>query len=819
MGIALVIAAFSIYHHFSKDLPKLDSLKDYSPPVISEVFSDNGTKIGEYWTEKRLLLQPKELPKVMIQAVIASEDDRFYEHGGIDPLGILRALFENIKAGHVVQGGSTITQQVTKGLLLSRERTLDRKIKEAILATRIEKRLSKEEILYLYLNQVYFGNRAYGVEAAALNYFHKTSKELNVAEAAIIAGLAKAPSIYSPLKDFKRSKLRQEYVIDRMQNEAFITKEQAVHAKQFPLKIYSAPTDKEFNLKYAPWFTEYVRLLIQKKYGEQVPYTHGLKVYTTLDLPMQKAADNAVRMGLRELDRRQGYSGPIQHILEENYREFNQQNHQKIVADFFVDQEMTHFKDDIKKTPLRKSQLYQGLITQVDSKGERLKVQVGHEKGEILVHDYAWARKRNLNGVGYNDVYYIRDPSSTFHEGDVVWVSVKDDPNYFSLEQVPEAEAALFSYEPGTGFVRAIVGGKDFSKSEFNRAMIAMRQTGSAIKPLIYSAALDKGFTPDTLIEDSPIFYEYSPGRFWSPQNYGGEFKGPTSFRSGLVNSRNVVTVKILMDIGVDYATAYMRKLGITSPIQRYYAMALGSNDMKLYELCQAYGTFVTGGVVPELVYIKRIIDRFGQVLEEHQPKNIVPFLEQIKDREAVEPSRELNQALYEKSKSWIDSEKLELTEEEKISLFGSHIPEGYAISPRTAYTMVKLFQDIVNFGTGYKVKELKRPAGGKTGTTNDETDTWFVGFVPDLLAGVWVGFDQVKKIGGKETGGKTAAPIFTYFMKEALENTEVAQFIIPEGINLPALDAPIQMTAGGDAESGGVPRSGSSADFFIHDF
>ncbi len=841
-GILSIIALYLI---FSRDLPKLDGLKDYRPPVASEVFSSDGTKIAEFWTEKRYLLSQQEMPKVIIQAIVASEDDRFFEHKGIDYQGIFRAFIENLKAGHLVQGGSTITQQVVKSLLLTREKTFSRKIKEAILATRIERHFNKDEIINLYLNQTFFGNRAYGVEAAAQNYFHKSAKELSIAEAAMIAGLAKAPSSTSPLHDPTAAKNRQEYVIQRMYEVGYITKDQLKEANAYPLKIYESETDKDFNNHYAPWFTEYIRRTLQEKYGDQAPYTRGFRIDTTVDLSMQKAADAAVDRGVRELDKRQGYSGPVRKISPDALSKFADESHLKI-----IDEESEGMAKDIlhqstpdeilkQPTPLHANKYYEAVITNVDSAKQELGVRVGHVNGLIKMADYGWARKRDTNSQGYDGGIYIRDPKGTFSVGDVLQVKLKEaadlDPKkgyvlgstYFTLEQNPEVESALFSYEPETGFVRAIVGGKDFRQSEYNRAMQALRQTGSSIKPSIYSAALDKGYTPNSIIEDSPIYYEVTPGRFWSPQNYGGGFKGPTSFRSGLVNSRNVVTVRILMDIGCDYVTAYMRKLGITTPIQRYYSMALGSNDMKLYELSRAYGTFATGGILPELVTIKRMTDRDGNVLEEYHPRQIVSFTDQLASQNNKGKSSKANggynQELMDAGQKWIDSDHLKLTDAEKKILYGDYIPEGYTISPRTAYTMVQLMNDVVNYGTGFKVKELKRPAAGKTGTTNDETDTWFVGFVPDnLFAGVWVGFDAIKKIGAKETGGHTAAPIFLYYMQQVLKDRPVAQFVIPKGIEAAALKAPMDNDSEGDAESGGIanPDGGSGgADFFIHDF
>jgi penicillin-binding protein 1A len=832
------LTAIWLYHHFSKDLPRLDTLKDYNPSVVSEVFADDGTKIGEFWTEKRYILEPKELPKAIIEAVVASEDDRFFEHRGIDFQGIARAFLENLKAGHVVQGGSTITQQVTKSLLLSRERTYVRKIKEAILAMRIEDNFSKEEILYLYLNQIFLGNRSYGVEAAARNYFHKTARELTIAEAALIAGMAKAPSTYSPLRNYERAKERQEYVIERMYNVGLITKQQMVAAKKQQLTLYQAQTDKQFNYAHAPWFTEYIRRSVQDKYGEQVPYTHGLRIHTTLNLSMQKAADEAVMKGLRSLDRRQGYRGYLRKIAKDDISTYSKKAHLRLYKEHLKKSETIEpplTEDQINKisTPVENNRYYEAIITRVDMAKQSLEVLVGNTKGIINKKDMSLARKRADKFKGHHKAFYVKNPASRFRAGDIIQVKKKESKTVgtgseggvqmFVLEQIPLVEGALFSYEPQTGYIRAMVGGKDFRQSEFNRSVQALRQTGSVFKPMLYAAALDKGYTPATVIEDSPIYYEYSPGRIWSPQNYGGGFKGPTTFRSALVNSRNVVTVKILMDVGIDYVTAYARKLGITSPIKQYYSMALGANDMKLFEICRAYGTFPNGGILPKLVSIKRITDRYGRILEEARTNDVVPFEKQRaknQEKSANEKQQDTgyNEKLLQEGQKWIARDKLNLTEIEKRILYGNYIPEGYIISPRTAYTMVKLMNDIVNFGTGYKVRELRRPAAGKTGTTNDETDTWFVGFVPNLFAGVWVGFDKVKKLGSRETGGRTAAPIFLDYMKGALKGKKVAKFDIPKDIMTDDFDAPIDITAG-DAEAGGIIPPGTGADFFIYDF
>lgn len=846
VALALSVAGISyFFFEFSKDLPKLDNLKDYNPPVVSEVFSDDGTKVGEFWLEKRLVLSPEEIPKIMEQAIVASEDDRFFEHSGIDYFGIFRAMLENVRAGHIVQGGSTITQQVVKGLVLTREKTYKRKITEAILAKKLEDKFTKKEILYLYLNQINFGNRSYGIEAAAQNYFHKSAKELTIAEAAMLAGLPKAPSKFSPIRNYERAKSRQEYVIDRMYEEGFITKDQRDKAKKIRLTIYRAPTDKEYNNRYAPWFVEEIRRMIIAQYGENAPYMHGLKIYTTLDLKAQKAADYAVERGLSELHKRHGYTGPIKKLNAEEFATFNFANHKKLYAELF-DPDLVILTPDAEikkaKTEISENKIYQGLVTDMDIKAKTVTVQVGNHTGTILPRDYGWARPRSNASSGYNGVMYITSPEKALQVGDVIEVkkvnvtklSEADKKKYeagklyFSLEQTPLIEGALFSYDLESGYVKAIVGGKNYLTSEFNRATQAERQTGSVFKPFLYASALDKGYQLDTIIDDAPIRIPDGPGRYWEPKNYGNQYSGPMTFRNALVHSKNLVSVRIILDVGVEYVAGMLRKLGITTPVHKVYAMSLGSNDMKLSEVTRAFGTFGTGGILPQFIYVKKMTNRFGTVLEENKPVKIKPFTEQIKDGEYNKASSvsdsnlnsdNLRKDLWTEAQQWVKKDKLMLSPLEEILLYGNHIPEGYVMSPKTAYTMVQLMQDIVDHGTGYKVHELGRPAAGKTGTTNDLTDCWFVGYTPDTAAGVWTGHDQnINKVGGGETGGKAAAPIFLYYMQEFLKDKPVAQFKIPEGALLAQVGASVDVYPG-DLKHLLPEGSGSGgADFFVDD-
>lgn len=840
------IVAFSLtYQHYAKDLPKLDSLRDYNPKLVTEVFADDGTKIGEFWQERRLVLQPHEIPTLFKQAIISSEDKSFMQHSGIDYIGIIRAMIENIKAGRRSQGASTITQQVVKTFILSPERTYERKIKEAILAKRLEDTFGKEEILYLYLNQIYFGNKSYGIEAAAQNYFRKNSKNLNVAEAAMIAGLVKAPGDFSPLNNYKRAKERQEYVIKRMFEENYITAQQREEAVKFPLKIYQAPTDKEFYSRYAPWIVEKIRQDLIQKYGRDRVYKLGLKIHTTVDLKAQKAADKAVWRGLTEIHKRHGYNGPLKKLLPQEFETVFKQVSDQIYKEQFEEDLLIPPNQNLDPTQfkLNPDKIYQAVVTEVTP--QKALVQVGFIKGEIISKDYGWARPRNNNSHGYNNTIYVSDATKIFKVGDLIEVKIIPDQQdaknkklyqpgttYFSLEETPKIEGALFSYDPFTGFVKAVVGGKDFSKNEFNRATQALRQTGSIFKPFLYAASLDKGYTEDTKVEDLPIKYEYAPGKFWSPQNYGGGHSGEMLFRSALITSRNLVSVRLLMDIGLDFMVAYVRKLGITSPLAKVYPMSLGANEMKLEQVSHAFGVFPTGGILAKLIYVKKVTDRFDRVLEINEPQKIKSFQDQIKDGEHIaqvsvenmllDKEANLHADLWLNAQEWIKKDKLNLTPYEEIILYGKYIPKDYTISPKSAYTMVKIMRDVVRSGTGYEANKMKYPAAGKTGTTNDLTDCWFVGFTPNLVAGVWTGHDQNKnKVGGGETGGKAAAPIFRYYMESYLAGTEVVDFKIPEEINTTEIKSPVTILP--SSENTTTPteeiENGNAPEFLMNDF
>ena len=715
-----VLTSVIVYFYLSKDLPKISSLTDYHPSIITEIYSDDNRKIAELYHERRVVVPLSEMPAMLIEAFIASEDARFYKHKGVDFFSIVRAFIKNLEAGEIVQGGSTITQQVTKSFFLSPERSYNRKIKEAILAYRIDKTFSKQEILYLYLNQIYLGHAAYGVEAASENYFGKSAKELNLAECAILAGLPQAPSRYSPFRFPEKAKQRQIYVLNRMVAEGYITNIQATRAINVQLDIQPR---RNWYIEKVPFYTEHVRRYIEKKYGPEILYREGLKIYTCVNIEMQKIAREEIEKGLKALDKRQGYRGPLKHLRKEEIEAFSKE-----------------LQIEFDETPIEKGNTVEGVVIKVDNKNDTTTIRMGNARGVIEIADMDWARKPNPE-VPFRE-NAVKHPGRVLKEGDVILVKVKDknkDSELWSLalEQVPKAQGALLSLEAGTGHVKAMIGGRDARETQFNRAIQSRRQPGSAFKPIIYAAAIDMGYTPATTIIDSPIvFKDEEQDLKWKPKNYGKKFYGPTLFRTALAKSRNVVTIKILQDIGIDYARDYARKLGITSNLSRDLSIALGSSGVSLLELVNAYSVFNNSGYLVEPVFITKIIDRDGNVLEESAP-----------------------------------------TKEK-------------AIEKTTAYIMTNLLEGVVQHGTGWRAKALGRPTAGKTGTTNDLFDAWFLGYTPRYISGVWVGFDEESSLGKYETGSKAASPIWLGFMKGILDKKPVRIFQVPAGVVFSQIDA-----------------------------
>ncbi len=745
LGVALLIGA---YFYVSTTLPKVETLSDYQPPLITRIYADDGSIIAEYSRERRILVPFEKMPKQLVQAFVASEDASFFKHQGIDFISILRAALKNVKAGGIAQGGSTITQQVAKKLLLTSERTFTRKFKEAILAWRMEKALTKQEILYLYLNQIYLGHRAYGVEAAAENYFDKNVEELTLAESAILAGLPQAPSRYSPYRHYQRAMDRQKYVLGRMVEEGYITPEE--HDQAAVEEVAIKPRLNNL-LEVTAYFNEQVRRYLEERFGEKTLYTGGLQVETSINLPMQKVARQAVKKNLRAHDKRRGYRGAQQVLNGEESAEF-------------LSAQIEQFSEE----PLAVGLYTQAIV--VGQNEDSLLCKLGDKIGTISIKKSKWAAPIefiDLTNKTDNDIDVEIQPTGNAEEGErtlflsgslinVKVLNLEDENLQLSLEQAPLAQGALVAIDPFSGQIKAMVGGYDFAESQFNRAIQAKRLPGSAIKPLIYAAALDRGYTPASIILDTPLIYEnrkVDTGKLeeWKPKNYEQKFYGPTRFRYALAHSRNVVTIKILEDIGVNYAANYIEKLGIETPQQRDLSMALGSTAVTPLEMLTAYTVFANGGVLVPPTYITRIRDRNGRILESIDPADFATGMA-------------ADQRLIRK-------------------------PPRRVLSPETAYLTTNILESVVREGTGWRAKAIDRPSAGKTGTTNDLKDAWYVGYIPQLACVSWVGYDQERPLGKNETGSKAAAPAWVDFMKEAATQYPRQNFHVPDSIEFHSID------------------------------
>ncbi len=748
MGVGVL--AFSGYFLFLlAKLPRVDRLADYKPPIVSQVFGQNGELVGEFYLERRIVVPVDKIPRKLVSAFVAAEDSNFYRHKGIDYMGIFRAILKNIVTLSKKEGASTITQQVAKSMLLSPEKTFSRKLKEAILAKRMEEKLSKDEILYIYLNQIYLGAGSYGVQEAAESYFGKDVDKLSLAEMAMLAGLPKAPNYYSPIKHLDRARERQAYVLERMVKDGFITAAEADHARKTPIVIHPMKT---INSEQSAYFLENLRVQLEQKYGEDLLYKGGLKIYTTMNPEMQKAAYDSIVNGLKAVDKRQGFRGPVECLAQEQVDEF-----------------CDKIEDGIDSASLKVGETYQGVVTAVNAGKKELTVRVGDRTGTLSRKNMAWAGNVKLVDS------YGRDSGAkgkSIPLGAVIEVTVLVADNnktgaVFALDQEPLAQAALVAVDPATGAVRAMIGGYDFKKSQFNRAMQAKRNPGSAFKPIIYAAALDKGMTPATIIDDSPVEYNSGYGKSWKPKNYDNKYRGPVTMREALTNSINVVSVKILEDTGVDYAVEYAKKLGITSPLSPNLTLALGSSSLTPLELTLAYAVFDSGGYRVNPYFVTKVMDGEGRVLEEYNPPP-PPVFSSMSSAGPGGPE-EAAQADQPQATQPADTD----------------MPRGpvRVISPATAYIMTNLMESVVTSGTGQRARALGRPVAGKTGTTNDMKDAWFVGYVPQLVAGVWVGYDQEKSLGSAGSGGTAAAPIWTEFMKRAVAGTQVRTFQPPPDV------------------------------------
>ena len=702
----------------TRDLPTFDSFQDYQPSLVSRVYADNGEIIGQFFIERRLYTPIAQIPKTLTQAVIAVEDTRFLEHPGLDLVGIGRAAWTNLRKGGRFQGASTITQQLARALFLSPERTYTRKIKELILAIKMEWVLTKDQILEMYLNQIYFGHGAYGIAAAALTYFDKSVTELSLPEAAFLAGLPKAPNTYSPFRNPDLAKARKELVLHRMVEAGFITEEEAQTAIEIVLNYRRQAIEP-----IASYFVEDIRQHLVERYGESLVYKGGLQIYTTLNIEMQKLAEDSLQHGLRQIDKRQGWRGPLAHV--------------EWTKEFVPPEEFPELQNP--QAALVQG-LYRGLVTKVSKKSAD--ILIGNTfKGTIALDDMKWAARRLKDTQDVESAAVQKDVTSghILKVGDIVEVLPKKgnlESGVFVLEQTPLVEGSLLALDPRTGAIQAMSGGYDFSRSQFNRAVAARRQPGSAFKPLIYATALQQGLTPATLILDAPVVYQDEElDRVWKPENYEKRFYGTISLREALRHSRNAATVRLLEQIGVPEVVNISSQLGIQSPLSQDLSLALGSSSVTLQEITSAYGVFANQGMWLQPYKITLVKDVKGDILEQH----------------LFEPRQAMRQ--------------------------------------ENAYLITNMLMDVIQSGTGRRAKKIGRPLAGKTGTTNGYNDAWFVGYAPNLATGVWVGFDSVRTLGRLESGAQAALPIWTQFMDQSLRNLPVMTFSIPEGIQFAQVD------------------------------
>jgi penicillin-binding protein 1A len=731
-ALALLVAAFAagvllvalLFFIFSFGLPTVEALKDYKPSAGTVILAEDGRVLGQIKIEKGAYVPLSRVPKFLKDALLATEDPRFYQHKGLDYRGILRAALKDIIAVRLKQGGSTITQQLTKVVFLSSERSFTRKIKEVILARRLEKEISKDEILELYFNKVYFGHGAYGVQNAAKTYFGKNIWEINQAEAALLAGLPKAPMVYSPYSDVDLTKIRQRQVLQRMVDEKYLTEEQSARIYNQPLNLENIRSQEEL----APHLVDYVRKYVEAKYGTDRLYEGGIKVYTAIDMDLQRTAVASLKEGLRALDKRQGFRGRV------------------------------GFKA-LKPNPLQRSailvmakpgEIFNAHV--IDIGDYYITVKGRGMMGYIMQDGMAWALIKPKKNKDDPDEF--KKPGELVQLGDIIKVRLKDFDRKkqmasFFLDQSPLVEGAVVSIEPYTGYVRALVGGYDFVKGGFNHATEALRQPGSSFKPFIYGAALENGFTPASILMDLPVIHEKSEfeKKTWKPTNYDDRFLGPMRLRRALALSRNAVTVALLEKVGLDKTIEFARKAGIKSSISYDFTTALGSSAVTPLELTSAYATFASQGVRTEPIIIKSIVDGNGVVLESYQP----------------EPKE--------------------------------------AIDPTTAYLVTSLLKSVVDEGTGRGAKSLEKPLAGKTGTTNNYVDAWFVGYASSMVTGVWVGYDNSQaSLGDKETGARSALPIWIPVMARALAGKPAEDFAAPENVVFVKIDPVSGLLAREDA-------------------
>ena len=734
------VFAGALYLFFSLNLPQLKTVDDYKPALPTIMYDKDGTEVARFFTENREMISIDQVPRQVISAVLAIEDAHYYEHKGLDYLGIFRAFLKNLRAGKVVQGGSTITQQVAKSLLLSKERTYTRKFKEAILARRVDKRFTKDEILEIYLNQSYFGYGSYGIESAAGNYFQKHVWELSLPEMALLAGLPKAPSAYDPTRNPDRATERRNLVLERMFEENFISEEEKTEASSVPMELNPKKKDP---LDPSAYFAEEVRRYLYETYGEEALYRGGMEVHTTMDSALQAMAQDAMREGLKSLDRRQGFRGPLEFVSTDGFSTAME----RIREENGLSETTPETQSEL---PWQEGQVLKALVVRVDKNGADL--DLGGVDGYLPLKEMKWARPPDFT-IDYTE-YAVKRADEVVSVGSLILVKYlgkkgSEKRSLFALEQEPVAEGALVCLDAHTGRVMAMIGGYDFNRSEFNRATQAKRQPGSAFKPVVYSAAMDNGFTPSSIIVDSPIIYDDPAQELkWKPSNYSEKFYGPTTLRNGLVKSRNVITIKLVQKLGIQALIQYAKRFGIEEELPEDLSISLGSMGLTPMELTSAFTVFANLGLKASPWFISKVVDREGNVLEQGGAELI------------------------------------------------------RSLSEDTAYVMQNLLRGVVQSGTGWRARALGRPSGGKTGTSNEMIDAWYMGFTPNVVTGVWVGFDEESTLGQNETGSRAAAPIWLHFMEKAMAGRPVLPFPSPPpGIEMVKVDPNSGLLAGPGAD------------------
>jgi penicillin-binding protein 1A len=733
------------YWHFSQDLPDHAQLATYEPPVMTRVHAADGSLMAEYARERRLFLPIQAVPKQVVAAFLSAEDKNFYKHGGIDPEGIARAVVSNVRSGgRREQGASTITQQVAKNFLLTNERTYERKIREALIALRMESAFSKDRILELYLNEIYLGLGNYGIAAAALNYFNKSVHELTLAEAAYLAALPKAPNNYHPFRGRQAAIERRNWVIERMVDNGYVSREEAEAAKKAPLDVN--PRVVSPNTIASGFFAEEVRRDIAERYGEKKLYEGGLSVRTTLDPKLQAQARRALVDGLVRFDEARGWRGTEQKIDVASREWGVALGEVRALADV---------------QPWRLA-----VVLEVNRTEAKIGLQPRREASGAL------SRERSTGVINAEGIRWTRRPiERTLNVGDVIYVeALEGRAGQFRLRQIPEISGGLVAMDPYTGRVLAMVGGFSFDQSEFNRATQAQRQPGSSFKPFVYATALDNGYTPSSVVLDGPITVNMGPGQeAWSPSNYDGKAAGPRTLRYGIEHSKNLMTVRLAQDVGMPLVAEYSRRFGVYDDMLPVLSMSLGAGETTVMRMTAAYAMLVNGGrrIKPSL--IDRIQDRMGQTIYRHD------------ERECIGCAAE----------AWANQSEPKLVDRRE-----------QVLDPITAYQMVSMLEGVVQRGTAQVIKSVGKPLAGKTGTTNDAKDVWFVGFSPDMAVGVYLGYDKPRSLGSSATAGQYAAPIFRDFMAAALKDKPATPFRVPPGVKLIRINPGSGLRAGNEGSA-----------------